>query len=213
MVLRAPGWWDNSHRLLWGLLGLESPWPCRPLALPIPAGFGLGLLPPTGSLLPSPHIPLGSDLGRGRQRVQAQCLALGLLLVPPGGHHAGCRVATMERQLLSTPAARRALGSCLCSWGHKNSWDEFLAGSARLSSGRCRGSLRAARAAWLGDAGCPPPAPSPASGDVAASAAAGLYVPPPASGGGNHNSLGSGGLLEAPGPSRHSVGLSPRGAA
>lgn len=130
-----------------------------------------------------------------------------LLLVPRGGHHAGCQVATTERQLRSAPAARRALGSCLCSWGHKNSWDEFLAGSACLSSGRCWGSLCAAWGAWLGNVGCPPPAPSPAFGDVAASAAAGLYVPPPASGGANHNNLGWGGLLEAPGLSGHSAGL------
>lgn len=56
--LVATSWfmWDNSHHLLWGLLGLASPWPCQPLAVPIPAGFGLGLLPPTGSAPPlSPY--------------------------------------------------------------------------------------------------------------------------------------------------------------
>lgn len=88
MVLRAPGWWPPP-----GLRGTipivccGGSWGWRPLGpagpslSPSPPGLGWGchlqLLPPAGSFLPSPRIPLGSDLGTGRQRVPAQCPAPG----------------------------------------------------------------------------------------------------------------------------------------
>lgn len=37
-----------------------------------------------------------------------------------------------ERRPPHAPALTGALGSCLCSWDHKNSWDKFLACSASL---------------------------------------------------------------------------------
>lgn len=60
-----------------------------------------------------------------------------------------------ERRLLHAPALTRALGSCLCSWDHKNSWDKFLARSASLCLGwrkSCRRVGQKVQESWRGAA-------------------------------------------------------------
>lgn len=63
-----------------------------------------------------------------------------------------------ERRLLHAPALTRALGSCLCSWDHKNSWDKFLACSASLCLGwrkSCRRVGQKVHESWRGAAQSP----------------------------------------------------------
>ena len=60
-----------------------------------------------------------------------------------------------ERRLRHAPALMRALGSCLCSWDHKNSWDKFLACSASLCLGWrkcCRRAGQKVLESWRGAA-------------------------------------------------------------
>lgn len=137
-----------------------SAWMLSQAALPPPCGKGSWGQGVVGGLGEGNGVPVNQEMdraGRGEEKVPVLSArwdpspgwSLLTATVVDGGW------PRWERRLPHAPALTRALGSCLCSWDHKNSWDKFLARSARLCLGwrkSCRRVGQKARESWRGAA-------------------------------------------------------------